>query len=85
VENIKARLKAAGIDIKLYKKWLAEEFQPTKPDRKFVGLIFGNYSFTDGKLEDLKLLDDDENIDWTIQGYLKSETFKAEGPLISIG
>lgn len=78
VENIKARLKAAGIDIKLYKKWMAEELQPTKPDRKFVGLIFGNYSFTDGKLEDLKLLDDDENMDWTIQKYLKSETFKAE-------
>lgn len=78
VGNIKARLKAAGVDERLYKKWMAEEFQPIKPDRKWVGMIFGNYSFNDGSLGDLKLLDDDENMDWTIQGYLKSETFKEE-------
>jgi len=78
VGNIKKRIKAAGVDERLFKKFLAEEFQPIKTDRTWVGLKFGNYSFTEGELEDLKLIDDDENMDWTIERYHKSKTFKEE-------
>ena len=77
VEGIKACLKEAHVDEKLFKKWLGEELQPSKRDREFVGLKFNNWSFNEGNLEDLKLLL--ENIEWSIKkGYLESETFKKE-------
>jgi len=76
VEDIKEYLKAGGIDRKLFKKWLGEELQPSKPDREFVGLKFNNWSFTEGKLDDLKLIKD--NMEWAVEKYLESEIFKAE-------
>ena len=77
VEGIKACLKEANVDEKLFKKWLGEELGPTKPDRKFVGLKFGNWSLTEGNIDDLKLIS--ENMEWAIvKGYLESETFKKE-------
>jgi len=76
VKEIKAHLKEAGVDERIFKKWLGEELQPTKPDREFVGLKFGNYSLTEGKLEDLELLK--KNMEWAISEYLESKTFKEE-------
>ena len=76
VKEIKALLKEAGIDERLFKKWLGEELQPSKPDREFVGLKFNNYSLTEGRIEDLKLLK--ENIEWAMNEYLESDTFKEE-------
>jgi len=77
VEGIKACLKKANVDEKLFKKWLGEELQLARPDRKFVGLKFGNWSFTEGNIDDLKILSG--NMEWAIvEGYLKSETFKKE-------
>ena len=75
-EDIKQYLKDAGIDGKLFKKWLGEKLQPTKPDRQFVGLKFNNWSFNEGKLDDLKLIKD--NMEWAVEKFLESETFKAE-------
>lgn len=76
VKEIKAILKQGAIDERLFKKWLGEELQPIKPDREFVGLKFGNYSLTEGKLEDLELLK--QHMEWAIGEYLESKTFKAE-------
>jgi len=76
VKEIKTCLEEAKVDEKLFKKWLGEELGPTKPDRNFVGLKFGNWSLTEGKLEDLKLIK--KNIEWAINEYLESETFKEE-------
>jgi len=76
VVEIKAQLREGGVDEKLFKKWLGEELQPIKPDREFVGLKFGNYSLTEGKLEDIKLLK--QHVDWAINEFLESETFKEE-------
>jgi len=83
VEDIKAYLKEAKIegkevkvDEKLFKKWLGEELQPSRKDREFVGLKFGNWSLNEGNFEDLKLLG--ENMQWAVEEYLESETFKAE-------
>ncbi len=76
VEDIKEYLKAGGVDAKLFKKWLGEELQPSKPDREFVGLKFNNWSFTEGKLDDLKLIK--ENMEWAVEKFLESEIFKAE-------
>ena len=76
VAEIKALLKEAGIDEKLFKKWLGEELQPIKPDRQFVGLKFNHFSLTEGKLEDLILLK--QHIKWAMDEFLESETFKAE-------
>jgi len=64
VKEIKAHLKEAGVDERIFKKWLGEELQPTKPDREFVGLKFGNYSLTEGNLEDLKLLK--QHMEWAV-------------------
>ena len=75
-DSIKSRLQEAGIDVKLFKKYLGEELQPNHPDREFVGLKFGNWSFTEGKLENLKSLS--ENIELAIEGYLNSKTFEDE-------
>jgi len=76
VTEIKAILKQGAIDERLFKKWLGEELQPIKPDREFVGLKFGNYSLTEGKFEDLKLLK--QHMEWAVGEYLVSETFKEE-------
>jgi len=77
VESIKACLKKAKVDEQLFKKWLGEELQLARRDRKFVDLKFGNWSFTEGNLDDLKLLS--ENMEWAVvKGYLESKTFKAE-------
>lgn len=76
VEDIKTFLKGGGVDSKLFKKWLGEELQPSKPDREFVGLKFNNWSLTEGKIDDLKLLK--MNMEWAVEKYLESETFKAE-------
>ena len=77
VESIKACLKKANVDEKLFKKWLGEELQIIRSDRKFVDLKFGNWSFTEGNIADLKILS--ENMEWAIvKGYLESKTFKAE-------
>jgi len=70
VEDIKEYLKAAGIDAKLFKKWLGEELQPSKPDRQFVGLKFNHYSFTEGNLDDLKLIK--ENMEWAVEKFGES-------------
>jgi hypothetical protein len=75
-EDIKKYLKEGGIDAKLFKLWLGEELQPAKPDRQFVGLKFNNWSFNEGKLDDLKLIMD--NMEWAVEKFLGSETFKAE-------
>jgi hypothetical protein len=76
-EKIKSCLKEASVDEKLFKKWLGEELQLIRPDRKFVGLKFGNWSFNEGNLDDLLLLS--ENMEWAIvKGYLESKTFKEE-------
>ncbi|GAH75964.1 unnamed protein product, partial [marine sediment metagenome] len=48
VEDIKTYLDGGKVDKKLFKKWLGEELQPSKPDREFVGLKFGNWSFYRG-------------------------------------
>ncbi|GAH13839.1 unnamed protein product, partial [marine sediment metagenome] len=45
VAEIKALLKEAGVDERLFKKWLGEELQPIKPDRQFVGLKFNLFLF----------------------------------------
>ncbi len=50
--------------------------QPSRKDREFVGLKFGNWSLTEGNFEDLKLLG--ENMKWAVEEYFESETFKAE-------
>lgn len=76
VEDIKELLKGAGIDTKLFKKWLGEELGPSKPDRQFIGLKFNNWSLNEGKLDDLKIIK--ENIDYVIKTYLESETFMKE-------
>ena len=76
VEDIKEYLKGASIDARLFKLWLGEELQPTKPDRQFVGLKFNNWSFNEGKLDDLRLIKD--NMEWAVEKFLESETFKAE-------
>ncbi len=77
VEGIKACLKKATVDEKLFKKFLGEELQIIRPDRTFVGLKFGNWSFNEGNLDDLKLLSG--NMEWAVvEGYLKSKTFKKE-------
>jgi len=76
VEDIKTYLKDGGVDSKLFKKWLGEELQPSNPNREFVGLKFGNWSLTEGKLYDLKLLKMD--MERAVEKYIKSETFKAE-------
>ena len=57
VEDIKYILAEESIDIKEFKKFL-ENFQSegTKEPRDFVGYKFGNLSFHEGKLPDLKLL-----------------------------
>jgi len=76
VNDIKEYLHMGGIDEKLFKVFLAEEIQPKKPDREFVGMKFGNYSFSEGKLEDLKMLM--LHIQWAVDQYLESETFKKQ-------
>ncbi|MBA7534736.1 hypothetical protein ES705_26985 [subsurface metagenome] len=76
VEDIKSYLDGGKVDKKLFKKWLGEELQPSKPDREFVGLKFGNWSFTEGKLDDLKLLK--MNMEWAVEKFLESKIFKEE-------
>jgi len=76
VEDIKAYLKHAGVDTKLFKKWLGEELQPSKPDRQFVGLKFNNWSFTEGNIDDLKLIKD--NMEWAVEKFFESKIFKEE-------
>ncbi|MBA7629291.1 hypothetical protein ES703_36789 [subsurface metagenome] len=76
VKEIKAQLKEAGVDERIFKKWIGEELQPIKPDRKFVGLKFNNWSFTEGELEELILLK--QHIKWAMDEYLESEVFKEE-------
>jgi hypothetical protein len=75
-EDIHEYLRGAGIDTKLFKKWLGEELQPTKPDREFVGLKFNNWSFNEGKLDDLKLIKD--NMEWAVEKFFESKMFKEE-------
>ena len=70
VEDIKEYLKGAKVDAKLFKKWLGEELQPLRPDRQYVGLKFGNWSFSEGKLDDLKLVK--ENMEWAIDKFGES-------------
>lgn len=74
--SIKSNLKKAKVDEKPFKRWLGEEVQPRKPDREFVGIKYGHWSFTEGKLEDLKSLN--LNIGPAIEEYLESKTFKEE-------
>ena len=76
VEDIKTYLKDVGVDSQIFKKWLGEELQPPKPDRQFVGLKFGNWSLTEGKLDDLKLLK--MNMEWAVEKYLESKIFEEE-------
>lgn len=75
-EDIKEYLKGASIDTRLFKLWLGEELQPTKPDRQFVGLKFNNWSFNEGKLDDLKLIKD--NMEWAVEKFFESKTFEDE-------
>jgi len=75
-ESIKTQLKEAGVDERPFKKYLGEELQPSHPDREFVGLKYGHWSFTEGKLIDIKSLN--ENIEPAIEGYLNSKTFEDE-------
>jgi hypothetical protein len=49
---------------------LGEELQPAKPDRLFVGLKFNNWSFNEGKLDDLKLIK--ENMEWAVEKFGES-------------
>jgi hypothetical protein len=74
--DIKEYLVGASIDTRLFKLWLGEELQPTKPDRQFVGLKFNNWSFNEGKLDDLKLIKD--NMGWAVEKFFESKTFKDE-------
>lgn len=74
--RIKSNLKEAGIDLKMFKQFLGEELQTKKPDREFVGVKFGHWSLTEGKLEDLNSLD--KNIGIAIEEFLKSKTFEEE-------
>jgi len=76
VEDIKTYLDGGKFDKKLFKKWLGEELQPSKPDRQFVGLKFGNWSFTEGNLDDLKLIK--MNMEWAVEKFLESKIFKEE-------
>jgi len=80
VEILKKYMEENKIDPKLFKKYLSEELQPKKPDRVFVGLKFGHWSLTEGKLEDLKLLH--KNMDLVVKQYLNSETFEKEAKKI---
>lgn len=76
VQDLKEYLEGAGVDTQLFKLFLGEELQPKKADREFVGLKFGNWSFTEGKLEDIQLLL--LNIAWAVDEFHESKTFKME-------
>jgi len=75
-DEIKYSLKEAGVNEKLFKKFLGEELQPKKPDREFVGVKYGHWSLTEGSIKDLTSLS--KNIKLAIEEYLRSKTFEEE-------
>lgn len=75
VKDIKMLLEKAEIKESLFKKYLGEELQPTKPERNFVQINeWGHWSFHEGKLVDLAVII--EHFDWLTNAYFDSVTFK---------